>query len=344
MEGSQIQAVATIVFARASDAERRVAGVAAVARRVRGVAEAGFAAVWVILPEGESIGAAATEDVRRLAGKLEVKFGKPDPGLAVVAMPSDWLECAGGTIDLTGPDASAEVLRATGKPSDGPVSRWLNRPISRRISALLLRFAWVRPFHASAGTGVLAVLMFAAFVAGGSAGLLAGGMLFQAASVFDGVDGEIARATFRASRAGAVLDSLIDAATNALMLVGVTINLAQAGHDRAIMLGAWGLALFVVGQGLIAWRTTRMNAPVGFELLKHHYRQRMTGPILSALMRFLTVVSSRDFFALLFAVLILAGWPMGVLYIFATAATIWIVFVFASLLAPLDARLAADLG
>jgi len=56
------------------------------------------------------------------------------------------------------------------------------------------------------------------------------------------------------------------------------------------------------------------------------------------------VVSSRDFFALLFAVLILLGWPMGVLYIFATAATIWIVFVFASLLAPYDAQFASDLG
>ena len=332
MEGTQIQPVAAIAFTHVGDAERRVAGVAAVARIVREAAEAGFAAAWVVLPEGERLGAAAAADVDRLAGTLEVKFGQPDIGATVVALPTDRL----GT--------TAEVLRGTGKASDGPVSRWLNRPVSRRISALLLRFGWMRPGHASAGTAVLAVLMFAAFVAGGRAGLITGGLLFHAASVFDGVDGEVARATFRASRQGAALDSLIDAGTNALMLVGVTINLALAGYDRAVLLGGWSLGLFIVGQGLIAWRTAQIHAPVGFDLLKHHYRVRMTGPLLSGLIRFLTVVSSRDFFALLFAGLILAGWPMWVLYISTTAATIWIVFVFASLRAPHDARLAADLG
>jgi len=202
----------------------------------------------------------------------------------------------------------------------------------------------MRPAHATAGTAALAIVMFWALVSGGARDLILGGLLFQAASIFDGVDGEMARATFRTSKLGAVLDSLIDAATNALMLIGVTINLAQEGHHRAVLLGIWSLALFVVGQCLIGWRTAQLNAPPGFDLLKHHYRVRTTGPVLSGLMRFLTVVSSRDFFALLFAVLILLGWPMGVLYIFATAATIWIVFVFASLLAPYDAQFASDLG
>ena len=44
-------------------------------------------------------------------------------------------------------------------------------------------------------------------------------------------------------------------------------------------------------------------------------------------MRFLTIVSSRDFFAMLFAGLILAGVPMAVLYVFAAAASVWILFV-----------------
>jgi len=356
MDSEQFPSVALIAFANPGAAERRIAGVVAAARIVRELAEAGFARVWLGVDDGAVLAPAVLHDVQRLAGSLEVRVGEPPAGEAPATFPGDLLIPAAaipdfvagrqpaGTIDLAGPGASLEVLRRTGKGSDGPVSRWLNRPISRRISALLLRMPWMGPMHATAGTVVLAVLMFAGFVAGGPVGLIAGGLLFQAASVFDGVDGEVARATFRTSRMGATLDSLVDVGTNALMIVGLTVNLSLAGQERAALLGGWGLALFVVGQGLIGWRTVRMNAPVGFDLLKHHYRVRMTGPLRAALMRFLTVVSSRDFFALLFMVLILAGVPMAVLYIFAGAATIWMGFLLVSLLAPIEPRLAADLG
>ena len=351
-----IPSLAAVAFPSARDAERRVAGLPAAARIVGELAEAGFAGVWLAVPEGESIGAAAMDEVHRLGGPIAVWTGAPEADQAVTVVPSDRLLTAAtlralrngqafdsaASIDLRSPRAAAEILARTGKAGDGPVSRWLNRPVSRRLSALLLRIPGLRPIHATAGTVVLALLMFAALVAGGPVGLIAGGLLFHAASVFDGIDGEVARATHRTSQAGATLDSLVDAATNGLMIVGVTANLALAGHERATLLGGWGLALFVIGQGLIAGRAARSNAPVGFDGLKHHYRARMTGPIGARLIRFLTVVTSRDFFALLFAALILAGWAIAVLYIFAAAATVWIVFVAASLLAPPGPGLATD--
>jgi hypothetical protein len=49
-----------------------------------------------------------------------------------------------------------------------------------------------------------------------------------------------------------------------------------------------------------------------------------------------TIVSSRDFYALLFMLLILAGMPAAVLYIFSAAATVWILFVMNSLRRPPD--------
>jgi len=357
MDVGPIPSVAAVEFPSAGAAARRVAGVAAAARIVRELAEAGFAAAWVSLPEGETIDAATKADLDRLAGALEVRIGKPPAGEPAAILPFDQLVPARAipaflagigeapdAIDLASRRAGAQVLRRTGKAGDGPVSRWLNRPVSRRLSELLLAVPGIRPIHATAGTVAITLAMFAALIGGGAGGLVAGGLLFQAASIFDGVDGEIARATFRSSHAGATLDSLVDVATNALMIVGVTVNLALAGHDRAAVLGAWGLLLFVAGQAAIGWRAARQNAPVGFDTLKHHYRARMAGPLRARLMGFVTVVSSRDFFALLFAALILAGWPIAVLYIFAAAATIWIWFVLASLLVPSDAALAADLG
>ena len=266
-----IPSLAAVAFPSARDAERRVAGLPAAARIVGELAEAGFAGVWLAVPEGESIGAAAMDEVHRLGGPIAVWTGAPEADQAVTVVPSDRLLTA----------ATLRALR-NGQAFDSAASIDLRSP---RAAAEILA---------------------------------------------------------RTGKAGATLDSLVDAATNGLMIVGVTANLALAGHERATLLGGWGLALFVIGQGLIAGRAARSNAPVGFDGLKHHYRARMTGPIGARLIRFLTVVTSRDFFALLFAALILAGWAIAVLYIFAAAATVWIVFVAASLLAPTGSGLATD--
>ena len=72
------------------------------------------------------------------------------------------------------------------------------------------------------------------------------------------------------------------------------------------------------------------------------FRTRIIAKVAAFAMRFLTIVSSRDFFALLFAVLILVGVPMAVLYIFATAATIWMAFLAVSLLDNPARRPATD--
>ncbi|TFI58612.1 CDP-alcohol phosphatidyltransferase family protein [Sphingomonas parva] len=341
--------IATVVFAGAAEANARVAGVAAAARIVRALAEAGFAEARLEFRGGGALDAAAAADVERLAGPLCVQTAPAVSEAEGLRLDGAWLvpaaalagkatTGASGALRLAAPSAAAEILRGTGKASDGPVSRSLNRPISRWISARLLRLEWIRPVHATAGTALLALLMVAALLAGGEAGLLAGALLFHAASVFDGVDGEIARATFRTSKAGALLDSLIDEATNLLFVLGVTINLGLAGARLAVFLGLWGLGLFACGLAVIAWRAARSAGPFSFDLVKHHYRRRCTGAAPARLMRFLTIVTCRDFYALLFLVLILIGRPMAVLLIFAAAATIWILFVLAALAAPASAR------
>ena len=69
-------------------------------------------------------------------------------------------------------------------------------------------------------TRLLALAMLPVLLLGGETGLILGGILFQAASVLDGVDGEMARATFRTSPSGATLDSAVDIATNLLFVAG----------------------------------------------------------------------------------------------------------------------------
>lgn len=330
MAGGKAERIAAVTFTGAQAAERRIAGVASAARVVRTLAERGFTQVRLILPHGSSLGEAVWRDLRRLGGEVIVTLGQSDE-TGAVAFDGDGLVASSG-----------DILRATGKASDGPVSRWLNRPVSRRLSAVLLLLPGIRPIHATMGTALLALAMFAALVAGGAPGLIAGALLYQAASIFDGVDGEIARATFRTSPAGAVLDSAVDVATNFGFIVGLTLNLAFRGQEAAAALSAWGFVLFAAGLALIAWRASRAHGPFSLDLVKHQYRRRFPGAAAGALIRFLTIVSSRDFFALLFATLVVVGLPLAVLWLFAAAATTWILFVLGSTRLPLHPAPAAQ--
>src|SRR6266545_866142 len=121
------------------------------------------------------------------------------------------------------------VASAARKPSDGPVARLLNRGLSWRLSLPLLR-AGVSPDAATLLAFVLALLAAGALAAGHewSAALVAGGVLTQIASMVDGVDGEIARASLRASPAGAFLDSVLDRIADAALLAGLAL---AAGLD-----------------------------------------------------------------------------------------------------------------
>src|SRR5262249_11443710 len=95
------------------------------------------------------------------------------------------------------------------KPQDGFVSRFLNRPISRRITRLLVKF----PIHPSAFTASIFILPVAAGVfllRGDYLSVLIGAAIFQMFSILDGCDGEIARAKNLESKFGERLDNLCD--------------------------------------------------------------------------------------------------------------------------------------
>ena len=95
------------------------------------------------------------------------------------------------------------------KPQDGVVSRFLNRPLSRRITRILLRF----PIHPNAWTissFVLPVVASLFLVRGDYISILIGAAIFQVFSIVDGCDGEIARAKGLESKFGERLDSFCD--------------------------------------------------------------------------------------------------------------------------------------
>lgn len=217
--------------------------------------------------------------------------------------------------------ASRQILAATGKRGDGIVSRYINRPISRAISRRLLQVPGLVPSHASAGTALLGIAMVFALFLGGNSGLIAGALLFQAASIFDGVDGEMARATYRTSEEGATLDSIIDACTNLAFIMGVSVNVGLSGDILGAAAGAISVVTLAFGLLLIGRCSSTPGSGVNFDIVKGQLRERGKRTLLIESLIHLTM---RDFYALGCALLILAGLTQFVLLSLATITLGWL--------------------
>ena len=132
------------------------------------------------------------------------------------------------------------------KPQDGLVSRFLNRPISRRITRFLLKF----PVHPSAWTISIFVLPLIASVfllRGNYISIVIGAAIFQLFSIFDGCDGEIARAKNLESKFGERLDYLCDFTASLLyvLTLGLGLHRSSEGIVCAVLITANELFLRV---------------------------------------------------------------------------------------------------
>jgi 1L-myo-inositol 1-phosphate cytidylyltransferase / CDP-L-myo-inositol myo-inositolphosphotransferase len=115
------------------------------------------------------------------------------------------------------------------KPQDGFVSRFLNRPISCRITRFLLKF----PVHPNAWTISIFVLPLIAcvfLVRGDYISVVIGAAIFQAFSILDGCDGEIARAKNLESKFGERLDYFCDFLASLLYVLALGLGLRHTGE------------------------------------------------------------------------------------------------------------------
>lgn len=113
--------------------------------------------------------------------------------------------------------ARTRLRRSLTKQSDGPVSRYLNRPLSSRVSMMLAPLK-LSPDLLSV-VAMAAGLAAAVFLSQGEGFL--GAVLVHLASILDGVDGEVARLAVRASPRGALLDGILDRIADAAVLAGL---------------------------------------------------------------------------------------------------------------------------
>jgi len=155
-------------------------------------------------------------------------------------------------LDVDTPAALAEAERRLlsaekGKPHDGPVSRLVNRPLSRWLSRHLARLP-VTPNQITLFSFALALLAAWIMAQPGWLMLALGGVLAQISSIVDGCDGEIARLKHLKSEFGGWLDAVLDRYADGALLFGLTWHALQAaqaagGSGHAALL--WGFAAII---------------------------------------------------------------------------------------------------
>ena len=135
-------------------------------------------------------------------------------------------------------EAERRIMRhERGKTNDGPVSRHLNRPVSRWLTRHLVRTP-VTPNQISLASLGLSCIAAVLFAVGGYPALVAGGVIAQLASVIDGCDGEIARLKGSQSDFGGWFDAILDRYADAFLLFGLMWHeFASTGAHLSLAIG-----------------------------------------------------------------------------------------------------------
>jgi 1L-myo-inositol 1-phosphate cytidylyltransferase / CDP-L-myo-inositol myo-inositolphosphotransferase len=204
--------------------------------------------------------AAARADAS-LAGAV-TQLAAAEPLEAVPLPRGTWWQDVDTPEDLR--QAAKRLRRSLTKRTDGPVSRYLNRPLSTRLSMKLAHL----PLHPDVVSLVaLLVALGGAWALGAGFGV-AGGLLVHAASVLDGVDGEIARLRLRASPAGALLDGVLDRLSDAAIIAGVTVWALALNADPEL---AAVLAIAATTGAMLSMATKDRMAALGMPPLPERW-------------------------------------------------------------------------
>lgn len=216
--------------------------------------------------------------------------------------------------------AEGKLMARWPKGTDGPVSRFINRPISKAITRRLVSTG-ITPNQISILTLIMGLFsgLFAAL--GGYAWWLASALVFQVASILDGTDGELAVLTYRTSPQGAWMDTVCDNVSYVAFLVGLTVGVYRADLPSFYLWGGLvGLGAAVVSLANINLYLLREGRS-GSALSVQYGFEKGRGPV-ARVMRVLKYLGKRDLLSFLVLVLAVLGRLPLALPVFGAGATL----------------------
>ena len=150
--------------------------------------------------------------------------------------------------------------------------------------------------------------------------------MFQLASVFAGVDGELAKFRLETSRLGSVLDSFVDNTSLIAFLTGVFLFATSSGGTHAARFVVLGIVALLCSAGIIVtvWRFVARNygnhSLVSFD--QRFLRTLPEGDPLVWLALRLKDLIKKDCFSLVFCLLCVVAFRQGVLYLAALGSAV----------------------
>ncbi len=166
--------------------------------------------------------------------------------------------------------AERALLFRLRKPTDGPVARTLNRPVSLWMTRRLVGTS-LSPNAITLLSFLISVCAAGFFCLRQTWALVLGGLMAQFASILDGCDGEVARLTYRESEFGRWLDAVLDRYADAFLIGGMTVFTLRAGEGWVALaagffalIGSFGVSYTADKyDGLMARRLERARFRVG---------------------------------------------------------------------------------
>ncbi len=212
-------------------------------------------------------------------------------------------------------DVKARIIRNLTKPTDGWASRYLNRPISTRISRLLV-YTNITPNQFTMITGLMAFIPVYFVLKGGYWNWLIGAAIYHLASVMDGVDGEIARMKMQHSKFGQWLDTIFDFSSMVAVLIALVISVQKPEHNQpfyiqnagwAALIAAVGAILSIVVYNIRYKREGTFYIPYAYLSSESRWAKALAK---------INNIGKRDFYIFLFLLLAVVGlFPFALVYV-----------------------------
>ncbi len=117
-------------------------------------------------------------------------------------------------------NAKSLLIEQLKKHTDGPISIIFNRPVSIRISEMLLKTG-ITPNRISLLSFMIGILASVFFYFGEYLYLVIGGIFVHISSIIDGCDGEIARLKLKETKYGGWFDAVLDRYADAFIIFGM---------------------------------------------------------------------------------------------------------------------------
>lgn len=164
------------------------------------------------------------------------------------------------------------------KTNDGPISTYLNRRISNRITSKIVDYP-IKPNQISVVTFLISIIASLAIVKQGYFFLVLGVLLAQLSSILDGCDGEIARLKLLGSKYGGWFDQVLDCYSDLFTITGLTFHTYFLHKTLAVFI----IGFIVVGGKIILSYTAyvydsviskRNNFSMGKDVTDFYYSDR----------------------------------------------------------------------